>query len=74
MTPRESLVWVIDRFENGYAVLISDKKEWLVPRTQIPPQAKEGDILAAEFYLQKDEKARRENLAKQLLEEILGKG
>lgn len=74
MTPHQPLHWVIDRFENGYAVLISDKKEWLVPRSQMPPQAKEGDVLAAEFYLQKDEKGRRENLAKALLEEILGKG
>ncbi len=74
MTPHQPLHWVIDRFENGYAVLISDKKEWLVPRNQMPSQAKEGDVLAAEFYLQKDERKRRENLAKALLEEILGKG
>ncbi len=73
MTPHQPLHWVIDRFENGYAVLISDQKEWLVPRAQMPANAKEGDILSAEFYLQKNEKARRENLARQLLEEILGK-
>ena len=73
MTPKEPLHWVIDRFENGYAVLLADQKEWLVPRGQVPEKSKEGDVLSAEFYLQKNEKARKENLAKLLLEEILGK-
>lgn len=73
MTPKKPLYWVIDRFENGYAVLVVDKKEWLVPRAQVPEKSKEGDVLSAEFYLQRDEKARKENLAKSLLEEILGK-
>ena len=73
MAPKEPLHWTIDRFENGYAVLVAEKKEWLIPRSQVPEKSKEGDILSAEFYLQKDEKTRKENIAKSLLEEILGK-
>lgn len=72
MTPRQPLHWTVDRFENGYAVLIANKQEWLVPRVQIPASCKEGDILTAEFYLQKDEKKRKENIARAVLAEILG--
>ena len=72
MTPPKPLVWVIDRFENGCAVLKSGGKELTVPRSQLPEKVKEGDVLTAEFYLLKDEKIRRENLARALLEEILG--
>ena len=65
--------WVVDRFENGQAVLASGKEKMMVARGQLFGEIKEGDIVTAEFYLLKDEKPRRENLAKALLEEILGK-
>jgi hypothetical protein len=39
----------------------------------LPEAAKEGDVLTAEFYFVKDEKRRRENIARALLEEIIGK-
>ncbi|MBI4948375.1 DUF3006 domain-containing protein [Candidatus Berkelbacteria bacterium] len=73
MKPKDAKNWVIDRFENGHAILVGNGDELLVPRIQIPEEAKEGDVLSAEFYFQKDERKRRENLAKSLLEEILGK-
>lgn len=73
MKPKDAKNWVIDRFENGQAILVGNGDQLHVPRVQLPEEAKEGDVLTAEFYFQKDEKKRRENLAKALLEEILGK-
>jgi len=37
----------------------------------LPKKLKEGDVVTAEFFLLKDEKKRRENIARALLEEIL---
>lgn len=71
MTPQKPLHWVIDRFENGCAVLKSNGDELHIPKAQLPDKVKEGDVVTAEFYLAKDEKARKENLARALLEEIL---
>jgi hypothetical protein len=73
MTPQKTTTWTLVRFENGCAVLESQGKELLVSRSQVPDTCKEGDVLTAEFYLLKDEKKRKENLARALLEEILGK-
>lgn len=64
--------WIINRFENGSAVLRTGQTEITVPRVLIPKHIKEGDVVTAEFYLLRDEKKRKENLAKALLEEILG--
>lgn len=72
MAPQKPIYWVIDRLENGTAVLKNNGEELSVPRIQLPEKVKEGDVLTAEFYLAKDEKVRKENLAKALLEEILG--
>lgn len=73
MKPSEPLSWIIDKFENGSAILKNNGQKLVIPRSQIPKTVKEGDIITAEFYLLKDEKARKENLAKSLLEEIMGK-
>jgi hypothetical protein len=64
--------WTIDRFANGQAVLTNDQHQLLVPRGQLPENIKEGDVVTAEFYLLKNEKKRKENIARALLEEILG--
>lgn len=74
MSERQPFAWVVDRFENGHAVLSSQKGETVVPRAIIPDHVKEGDVLTAEFFLLKDEKARRENIARALLKEILEPG
>jgi len=65
--------WVVDRFENGQAILVSGQEKMTVARSQLFGEVKEGDVLTAEFYLLKDEKVRRENLARALLEEIFQK-
>lgn len=73
MKPTEPLCWIVDKFENGSVVLKSNGQKLTIPRSQIPPHVKEGDVVTAEFYLIKDEKARKDNLARAILEEILGK-
>jgi hypothetical protein len=73
MTPQKPVCWTLLRFENGCAVLENQGKELVVSRSQVPDTCKEGDVLTAEFYLLKDDKKRKENLARALLEEILGK-
>ncbi len=71
----ENLTCVVDRFENGQAVLIfslnSDKQEFILPKRYLPKKAKEGEILHLEMYLEKDAEERQRNLAKKILEEIL---
>ncbi len=64
--------WIVARFENGSAILKTGQNEITVPRSLIPKHIKEGDVVTAEFFLLRDEKARKENLAKALLEEIMG--
>lgn len=70
---KSPLTWLVERFENGTAILKGDGQKLVVPRVMIPENVREGDILSAEFYLLKDEAKRRQNLAKSILEEILGK-
>jgi len=69
--PEPNVSWVIDRFENGQAVLVWQKQELVVPKKYLPAQIKEGEVIVMELYRQKDEKARRENLARHILDEIL---
>lgn len=64
--------WIVDRLENGAAVLVSGQEQVIVPRLQLPEKVKEGDELTAEFYHLKDAAKRRESIARALLEEILG--
>jgi hypothetical protein len=72
MQAAQPFSWVVDRFENGSAILTSTKGQAVVPRALLPEGCKEGDVLTAEFFHLKNEKKRRENIARALLEEILG--
>lgn len=36
---------VVDRFENGHAVLIVDGMQQTVDRARLPPEAREGDVV-----------------------------
>jgi hypothetical protein len=64
--------WVLDRIENGSLVLTCQDEQIIIPKSMAPDGVKEGDVLTAEFYHLKDETKRRENIARALLEEILG--
>ncbi len=72
MKKRQPFSLVVDRFENGHAVLLCGDSAVSVPRELLPDKCREGDVLGVDFYYLKDEKARRENIARALLSEILG--
>lgn len=38
-------MFIIDRFENGWAVIEHNRKTFNLPRELIPPEAVEGDVL-----------------------------
>ena len=65
--------WVVKKIENGQALLANKTEQFRVSRESLPDKIKEGDILNADFYFARDEKKRRDGLAKALLEEIIGK-
>lgn len=66
-----SIIWIVDRLENSHAVLVWQKQTISVPKRFLPLGVKEGDALSQELYFQRDEKKRRENLARAILEEML---
>lgn len=70
--PPKPLHFTVAGFENGHAILKAGEVTVRVPRAQLPEKAKIGDVLGAEFYFAADEKKRKDNLAKAILEEILG--
>lgn len=72
----QPLTCVIDRFEDGQAVLIfefsqNNRRELVVPRRYLPKNVQESDILHLEIYNEIDAKERNKNLARKVLEEIL---
>lgn len=70
--PPRALRFLVQAFSDGQAILKAGDETIRVPRSQLPENAKVGDLLGAEFYFAHDEKKRQENLARTLLEEILG--
>jgi len=66
-----SIIFSIDRFENGSAVLIGEHNEIIVPKKLIPKTCSEGDIVHLTISSDEAETTRREKTAKELLNEIL---
>ena len=67
-----NLVCILERFEGHKAVLkFSDKQTLIISRKFLAKDAKEGDVLNLEFLTDKQATARRKNLARAMLEEIL---
>ena len=66
-----SIVFSIDRFENGSAVLIGEHNEIVVPKKLIPKTCTEGDIVHLTVSSDEAETDRREKTAKELLNQIL---
>lgn len=64
--------WAVERITNGRVILVNGQETLTINRSQAPVEVKPGDRLTAEFYHLKDEDRRRENLARALLEEMLG--
>lgn len=72
MITEEAAHCIIDRFENGKAMLEFDSKQVLViAKRYLPKNVKEGDSLQVEFLTDQLATKRRQHLAKAVLEEIL---
>ncbi len=41
--------WIIDRFEENYAVIECEKNIFNIPKNVLPPDVSEGDILNIEI-------------------------
>jgi len=62
----------IDRFEEEKAVLISDEGEKIIwPKSKLPKDTKEGDILTFAIRSDEEEKEEKKKMAKEILNEIL---
>ena len=66
------LVAILDRFEDGKAVLrFSDRQELVISKKFLHPSTKPGEAINLDFLTNKEEKKRRENLARAILQEIM---
>lgn len=65
---------VIDRFENGQAVLLLGKREQqlVVPRSVLPQEASEGSWLNIFFELDPEETEARKKKIQDLLQKLKG--
>ena len=72
----QSLTCTLDHYENSKAVLVfrlseRDQQELHLAKRYLPKDIKKGDILYLEFSTDKETKEKKENIARQILEEIL---
>lgn len=72
---QQPLTCVLDRIEGREAVLVFEfyekRRELVVPLNYLPKKSKEGDIFNLELFPAVDATKRRENLAREILKEIL---
>ena len=69
---KESLAMlIIDRFEGEYAVIETDSGMINVPRSEIPPSVKEGDVLR--IIIDTDETASRKERIEGLMDKVFRK-
>ena len=62
--------WIIERFEGDFAVIECGKLCFNVPKTALPPDASEGDIL--NIKINAEETKNRENEMKSRLKKLFG--
>lgn len=65
-------VFTLDRFEESKAVLVGEHEEVIVPKKLVPKICHEGDIIHLTLSSDEAETKKREQTAKELLNEILG--
>ena len=62
---------IIDRFEGEFAVIEADSGMINIPRSEIPPSAKEGDVLR--FIIDSDETTSRKERIEGLMDKVFKK-
>lgn len=65
-------IFTLDRFEEGKAVLIGEHAEVVLAKKLVPKACHEGDIVHLTLSSDEAETNKREQRAKELLNEILG--
>ncbi len=68
---------IIDRFEGDIAVVEADDGFLEIPRSQLPPEAKEGDVLVrccGGYAVDKDVTEQRRGSAANRMKRLLNKG
>lgn len=62
--------WIIERFEEDFAVIECGKLCFNVPKTALPPDASEGDVF--NIAINTEETKNRENEMKSRLKKLFG--
>ncbi|WP_243129186.1 DUF3006 domain-containing protein [Hathewaya massiliensis] len=63
--------YIIDRFEEDYAVIETEEgKTFDLPKDMIPKDAREGDVLDIEVKVNKEDTRKREKEIKDLMDEL----
>jgi len=68
----KTTIFTLDRFEDGKAVLVGEYAEVVVPKKLVPKACQEGDVIHMTLSSDEAETKKREQTAKELLNEILG--
>ncbi|GAW92763.1 DUF3006 domain-containing protein [Calderihabitans maritimus] len=61
---------VIDRFEGDMAVIEYNGKTFDLPRSLLPEEAKEGDVLKMSIEIDKEETEKRRKKIEKLMDEL----
>ncbi|GAW94350.1 DUF3006 domain-containing protein [Calderihabitans maritimus] len=61
---------VIDRFEGDMAVIEYNGKTFDLPRSLLPEEAKEGDVLKISIEIDKEETEKRRKKIEKLMDEL----
>lgn len=62
--------FIIDRFEEDWAVLEYDDETYNVPRALLPDNAKEGDVLRISLEIDQEETEKRREAIRKLEDEL----
>ncbi len=62
--------FIIDRFEEDWAVLEYDDETYNVPRALLPDNAKEGDVLKISLEIDQEETEKRKEAIRKLEDEL----
>ncbi len=67
------MLYIIDRFEDKWAVIDYNRETFNIPRDLIPKNAKEGDIITIDIKVNKEFTAKAQDGINKLMEDLLGK-
>lgn len=63
-------MFIIDRFEGDWAVIEYEKRTFNIPKTLLPKDAQEGDVLTIEISLNNEATEERKNRIQGLMDDL----